>query len=83
VREARGYFNFLIHRGAQMHDPNELNIGTRIRFSPLGKERLRRHSVQTGKIVGRSVNRNAVRVLLDGKKQPISLHVSYVEPESS
>lgn len=65
-----------------MHDPNEFKIGARIRLSPLGKERLHRHTVHTGTIVGKTFSSHAVRVLLDGKKQPVSLHVSYVEPES-
>lgn len=62
-----------------MHDSDDLKLGTRIRISTLGKERLPRISALTGKVVGIARSSQAVRILLDGKKKAITLHHSYIE----
>ena len=65
-----------------MQDPDDVfGIGTRIKLSPLGKERSRRTKVQTGVVVGKPFQSDAVRVQMDGMKQPITLHISYIERE--
>lgn len=65
-----------------MQGPDDIfKVGTRIKLSPLGKERSRRAKVQTGVVVGKPFQTDAVRVQMDGMKQPITLHVSYIEPE--
>lgn len=53
----------------------------RIRLSALGKERNPRIKTHTGVIVGKNRGSDAVRILLDGHKLPITLHKSYVEPQ--
>jgi hypothetical protein len=65
-----------------MHDPDDIfKVGTRIRLSTLGKERSRRTKTQTGVVIGRPFQSDALRVQMDGAKQPITLHISYVERE--
>jgi hypothetical protein len=63
-----------------MVDPDEVfQIGKRFRLSALGKERCPRLTTHTGVIVGQPQRSDAVRVLLDGRKFPITLHASYIE----
>jgi FixJ family two-component response regulator len=52
-----------------------------IRLSALGKERNPRIKTHTGIIVGNTRGSDAVRILLDGHKLPITLHKSYIEPQ--
>jgi len=52
-----------------------------IRLSALGKERNPRIRTHTGIIVGNTRGSDAVRILLDGHKLPITLHKSYIEPQ--
>jgi hypothetical protein len=54
--------------------------GQRVRLSVLGKERCPKSSLKTdaGVVLGKCGN-NAVRILFDGRKQPITLHLSYIE----
>jgi hypothetical protein len=62
-----------------MHEPeNEFSPGQRIRLSALGKERCPRLS-PTGVVIGQPARSDAVRVLMDGRKTPMTLHVSYIE----
>ena len=70
---------FLTLSNLQMSNHNiELRIGQRIRLSSLGVERCR-FECGTGVVVGRSNRFNAIRVLMDGRKQPQTLHRSYIE----
>lgn len=65
-----------------MQDPmDKFEIGSRIRLSDLGKRRCPRISSETGVVVGKATHLEAVRLKMDGKKQLITLHASYVEPE--
>ena len=54
--------------------------GQRIRLSALGKERCKLKT-DTGVVAGRTNHGNAVRVLMDGRKQPQTLHRTYIEAE--
>jgi hypothetical protein len=64
-----------------MHnDDIELRQGQRIRLSALGKERCKLKT-DTGVVAGRAQQGNTVRVLMDGRKQPQTLHRSYIEAE--
>ena len=55
--------------------------GSRIRLSPVGFERSPRLKSRTGLIVGINPTGTSFRVLIDGRKLPITLHQSYVEPD--
>ena len=61
------------------HDDGELKPGMRIRLSPLGKARSPRIKVHTGVILRITPGSEGVRIILDGSKQPITLHESYIE----
>jgi hypothetical protein len=69
-------FNFEI---ADMQD-NEAPFkpGERIRLSALGKERCPKLN-RTGVVIGPAGRSDAIRVLIDGRKTPMTLHASYVE----
>ena len=54
-------------------------IGSRIRLSALGVERCSRLKSQTGIVVGGNPIGTSFRVLIDGRKLPVTLHVSYIE----
>jgi hypothetical protein len=60
------------------YDEVVVRPGQRVSLSVLGKERCPKLKSQTGVIVKRSGS-SAVRVLFDGRKQPLTLHLSYVE----
>ena len=63
-------------------DPHEqFKVGTRIRLSVMGRARSRRITAQTGVVVGTPHRSDALRILMDGKKQAITLHISYIELE--
>jgi hypothetical protein len=63
-----------------MYDQDiELRKGQRIRLSDLGKERCKLFKSDTGVVAGKSRHPDAIRVLMDGRKQPQTLHKSYVE----
>jgi len=65
-----------------MRHPDEVfQIGKRFSLSALGRERCPRLKNDTGVIVGKPQRGDAVRVLLDGRKMPISIHASYIEVE--
>jgi hypothetical protein len=59
----------------------KLQAGSRIRLSPLGVERCARLKSHTGMVVGINPSGTSFRVLIDGRKLPLSLHESYIEPE--
>jgi hypothetical protein len=60
---------------------DDLNVGSRFRLSALGIKRCRRVKSRTGVIVGLSPTGSSFRVILEGRRQPITLHESYVEPD--
>ena len=64
-----------------MDDAKELKPGTRVRLSALGRERCPKMTRQTGVVVAKLDRSDAVRVLMDGNKDPSTLHRSYIEPE--
>jgi hypothetical protein len=58
----------------------EVIPGQRIRLSVLGKECCPKLSSKSdaGVVLGKCGN-NAVRILFDGRKEPVTLHLSYIE----
>jgi len=72
----------LRQRAVQMHDVDEFEIGARIRLSPLGKRRCPKMTRRTGIVVATGVYRQSVRVLMDGNKDAITLHRSYIDADS-
>ena len=66
-----------------MQRPNnpKLVAGSRIRLSALGFEPCPRLKSRTGMIVGINPSGTSFRVLIDGRKLPVTLHQSYVEPD--
>ena len=60
-------------------DDDELGPGKRIKLSALGKLRCPKLKNDTGVVIGKSPQSNAFRVLIDGRKMPITLHESYIE----
>jgi hypothetical protein len=57
-----------------------LAIGARIRLTALGIERCPKFKSPTrGIIVGANLIGTSFRILLDGRKLPVTLHVSYIE----
>jgi hypothetical protein len=64
----------MLHR-----DDHELTAGRRIKLTALGKLRCPKLKNDTGVVVGKSPQSNAFRVLIDGRKMPITLHESYIE----
>jgi hypothetical protein len=59
----------------------QLVPGARIQLSELGIERCRKLKSYAGVIVSINPGGRSFRVLLDGRRQPLTLHRSYVEPE--
>jgi hypothetical protein len=53
--------------------------GSRIRLSSLGIKRCPKFKSHTGTIVGVSATGTSLRILIDGRKLPVTLHKSYVE----
>jgi hypothetical protein len=53
----------------------------RVRMSELGLKRSPKTDTHAGVIVGLNVTSSSIRVLLDGRRIPLSLHRSYIEPE--
>jgi hypothetical protein len=68
-------------RPATTFDFKELESGTRVRLSALGKKRCAKMTRQTGVIVGKSIYKDAFRILMDGSKEAIALHHSYIEAD--
>jgi hypothetical protein len=60
---------------------SDLKVGSRIRLSALGIERCPGLKGRTGVVVGLSPTGSSFRVILEGRRQPITLHESYVEPD--
>jgi hypothetical protein len=66
-----------------MDDHEELKPGTRVRLSTLGKKRCPKMTRQTGVVVAKVDQSDAFRVLMDGNKDPSTLHRSYLEAEEA
>jgi hypothetical protein len=62
-------------------DDDELTAGRRIKLTALGKLRCPKLKNDTGVVVGKSPQTNAFRVLIDGRKMPITLHETYIEAQ--
>ena len=65
---------------------HDFAVGDRIRFSELGRSRLKKARVQTGTVVSTQMLKagsGSVIVRLDGRKSPSRLHRSYIEPKDS
>ena len=56
-------------------------MGLRIRLSALGARRCSKLKSHTGTIVGINPGGTSFRILIDGRKLPLTLHVSYIESE--
>jgi hypothetical protein len=61
------------------HADQKLRAGARIRLSALGVERCYRLKSHTGTIVRINPGGKSFRILIDGRKLPLTLHESYVE----
>jgi hypothetical protein len=61
---------------------NILKIGSRCRLSALGSERCRRLKSRSGVIVGINPTGSSFRIVLEGRRQPVTLHASYIEPDT-
>jgi hypothetical protein len=61
---------------------NELKVGSRVRLSALGIKRCPGLKSRIGAVVGLSPTGSSFRVILEGRRQPITLHESYIEPVS-
>jgi hypothetical protein len=59
---------------------NALRVGSCFRLSVLGMKRCRKLKKTTGVVVGISPTGSSFRVILEGRRQPITLHESYIEP---
>jgi hypothetical protein len=63
-----------------MHDrDDDLKIGARVRLSRLGLERSPRVAGSNIGTVISAISSTSFRVLLDGRKNPLTMHVSYIE----
>jgi len=60
----------------------EVIPGQRVRLSVLGKERCPRMRLKSDAgVVLSKAGGNTVRILFDGRKRPITLHLSYIETQ--
>ena len=57
-------------------------IGARIKMSLLGAMRNPHLARKEGTIVGISRLNSSIRILFDGRRTPMSLHRSYIEPSA-
>jgi hypothetical protein len=57
----------------------EIPVGTRFKLSKLGEARNPRLKSMEGTIVGGSQYKSSLRVVLDGRSTPLSLHRDYIE----
>jgi hypothetical protein len=60
----------------------DVRLGSRFRLSALGIERCRKFKHQAGVIVGFGQSGSSVRAVFEGRRRPVTLHESYVEPDS-
>jgi hypothetical protein len=57
-------------------------VGDRVRLSELGESRLTRSREKAGTVVGFGYSEARVRVLLDGRARPVTLHATYLVEDS-
>ncbi len=60
-------------------DDDELGPGRRIKLTALGRLRCPKLKNDTEIVISKSPQSNAFRMLIDGRKMPITLHESYIE----
>ena len=65
-------------RGMVRQKP-EIPVGTRFKLSKLGEARNPRLKSMEGTVVGGSQYKSSLRVVLDGRSTPLSLHRDYIE----
>jgi hypothetical protein len=69
-----------INRAATMEGEEDyFRIGDRVRLSELGRERMPRNRATTAKVVGFGRSDTRIRIVFDGSKYPVSIHVSYLK----
>lgn len=61
------------------HSAMKIVPGSRIRLSSLGIQRCPKFKSQTGTVVSVSATGTSFRILIDGRKLPLTLHKNYVE----
>jgi hypothetical protein len=66
-----------------MHDLTALEPGARIRLSGLGKRRCPKMTRRTGVVVATQLYSHSIRVLMDGSKEAITLHRSYIDGDTN
>ena len=54
-------------------------VGERVRLSELGRQRMPRNKATAAKVVGFGRSDTRIRIVFDGSKYPVSVHVSYLE----
>ena len=62
-------------------EEEDFRIGERVRLSALGRERMPRNRATTAKVVGFGRSDTRIRILFDGSRYPVSIHVSYLEKD--
>jgi hypothetical protein len=55
-----------------------LQVGDRVRLSELGESRMSRSRAKSGTVVGFGYSDSRVRVQLDGRERPVTLHRTYL-----
>lgn len=68
-------------RAARIYDLKELEPGSRVRLSALGKKRCAKMTQQAGVVVAKSAYKDAFCILMDGSQKAITLHRSYIEAD--
>ena len=56
-------------------------IGDRVCLSKLGASRIRKPHARAGTVVGFGFSKTRIRVLFDGRRQPTTLHYSYLSKD--
>ena len=56
-------------------------MGDRVKLSADGHRRFAKARSTFGKVVGFGIGASSIRVLFDGRVEPVSLHVRYVEKD--
>ena len=62
-------------------EEESLRVGVRVRLSDLGRQRMPRYRATTAKVVGFGRSDTRIRIVFDGSRYPVSLHVSYLEKD--
>ena len=61
-----------------MTGSESFQVGDRVRLSAIGESRLPRSRKKAGVVVGFGQSESRVRVLLDGRARPLTLHSTYL-----